>query len=187
MNKMITGVAAVALTSAALPLGLGLLSGGSASASPTPTHAAAVSNQDAVFLKANDQTDLAEITIGKIALQRARHNDTKMMAMMTIKQHTAALAAVRKLAKNYSVTLPAQPNPTQRAQAAQLKTVAAGKFDLTYDVDQVSGHLISIAGTSTEIATGKNTAVISFAEYYLPIAEQHLNMALKDLAALEGK
>ena len=80
--------AAVTVSAAGFAMGSGLLIGtwpaGAATvtaAGPTRTAAAA---QDTTWAQATAQTDLAEITIGKIAEQRAQHSDTKMMAQVTI-------------------------------------------------------------------------------------------------------
>jgi putative membrane protein len=183
MKKMVSGVIAVVLTSATVPLGVGVMAAGGATTTTNP----AVSAQDVRWMQGNAQTDLAEITIGKIALKRARYNDTKTMTDVTISDHTKALAKLKTLAKTLNVTLPAAPTATQKAQAAQLKTVAVGKFDRLYDNDQIAGHLLSISKTKTEISVGKDAAVTAFAKYYLPVAQKHLRMARADLAALNEK
>ena len=183
MKKMMPAVVAAVLTSATVPLGFGVTTASAATATRNP----AVSVQDVRWMQGNAQTDLAEIAIGKVALKRALHSDTKMMAAVTISDHTKALAKLKTLAKALNVTLPAAPNATQKAQAAQLMTISAGKFDRLYDDDQVAGHLLSISKTKTEIAVGKDAAVTAFARYYLPTAQKHLRMARADLAALNKK
>ena len=183
MKKMTPAVVAVVLTAATVPLGWGVTTASAVTATRNP----AVSVQDVRWMQGNAQTDLAEIAIGKIALKKALHNDTKMMADVTISDHTKALAKLKTLAKTLNVNLPAAPNATQKAQAAQLKTIAAGKFDRLYDNDQVAGHLLSISQTKTEISVGEDAAVTAFAKYYLPIAQKHLRMARADLETLNKK
>jgi predicted outer membrane protein len=67
----------------------------------------------------------------------------------------------------------------QLTQAAALKKLSGMGFNKTYDLDQIQGHKLSISQTGTEIAKGDNGKVVSFAGYYLPIAEMHLKMAQK--------
>jgi putative membrane protein len=180
MKKIKLGAAAAALASVSLPLGLGAATAGAAAAPRNP----AVSAQDVRWMQGNAATDLAEITVGKIALHRARLSDTRMMATVTISDHTAALAKLEKLAKTLRVTLPARPNVAQQAQAVELKTLPSAEFDMTYDAFQIGGHIISIDKTRTEISVGKDAAVTGFAKYYLPVAQKHLAMAEADFAAL---
>jgi putative membrane protein len=178
MKKLMTGVTAAVLTS--VSLGQGVVSAGAAPA----IEAVVASAQDVQFLQGNARTDLAEITIGKLALLKAQHADTKMMAKGTISDHTKALAKLKAVAKTLDVALPSSPGTVQKAAAAKLMAVPAAQFDKTYDNIQITGHVESIAHTKTEIVVGKDAAVIAFAKYYLPVAEKHLRMARADLAAL---
>ena len=183
-------LAAIVLTGG-VTLGSGLLMGtGSAGAatvtSASHAHVAAAAASDTSWARATAQTDLAEITIGKIALARAQQSGTKMMAQVTISDHTKALASLKTVAAQAGITLPAAPSATQQAQAAQLKSVASGQFDATYDSIQIKGHELSISATRTEIASGSSTAVKGNAQAYLPVAEKHLQMAESDYSSLTG-
>jgi putative membrane protein len=148
-------------TGAAALMAAGVLAGGTGMLTAVSAQAAAVSAQDVTWAMSNAQTDLAEITIGGIAEQRALQPDTKMMAEVTMSDH-------------------------EKAQAAQLRTVPSAQFDATYDSFQIAGHEQSISQTQTEIANGSNAAVKNFASSYLPVAEKHLQMAEADSAALSG-
>jgi putative membrane protein len=187
--RAVTTAAAVSVTS--LVLGTGLLAGSpAASAATTGTAAATVgsaaSAQDTTWAQSNAQTDLAEIAIGQIAESRALHAATKSMAQVTMSDHEKALTELKAVASQEGITLPAAPNATQQAQAAELKSVPASEFDATYDSTQIKGHELSIGQTNTEIADGSSTAVKKFASVYLPVAEKHLKMAEMDYTALTG-
>jgi putative membrane protein len=194
--KSLNRAATAAMVSAAgLAVGSGLLLGAVPAGAATVTstgqaHAqartATASAQDTSWAQATAQTDLAEIAIGQLAQQRASHSATKMMAQVTISDHTKALASLKSVASQAGITLPSAPSATQQAQAAKLKTVASGQFDATYDSIQIQGHELSISQTRTELAGGSSTAVMNNATAYLPVAEKHLQMAESDYAALGG-
>jgi putative membrane protein len=183
---------ATAACVAGAAIGAGLLLGttpaGAATVTPVDSAriAAVAAAQDVSWAQATAQTDLAEITIGQIAEQRAQYSATKMMAQVTISDHTKALVSLKAVAAQEGITLPTAPNATQQAQAAQLKAVAASGFDATYDSIQIQGHELSISQTRAEIADGSSAAVKDNAETYLPVAEKHLQMAESDYAALGG-
>ena len=158
--------------------GLGLAP--SAEATSTP------SQQDQTFMIKNAQTDLAEITIGNIALSRATAADARTLAQTTVSDHQAALAKLQAIAGTAGVELPAEPNAAQQADAAKLKAVDADMFDLTYAQVQVAGHNLSIADTNTELAGGNDPAVLQYAKGYLPVAQMHLMMAQDLLTSLGG-
>jgi putative membrane protein len=184
--------AAATVSAAGFALGSGLLMGTLPAGASTVTaagqagQAAAASSQDTTWAQATAQTDLAEITIGKLAEQRAQHSDTKMMAQTTISDHTKNLSQLKQIASQSGITLPTAPNATQQSQAAQLKSVASGQFDATYDAIQIKGHELSISQTRTELASGSSSAVKGNAQTYLPVAEKHLQMAESDYSALGG-
>ncbi|MCW2525964.1 MAG: hypothetical protein JWM76_824 [Pseudonocardiales bacterium] len=151
-----------------------------------PAGEAAPSAQDSAFMMSNEQVNLAEIAIGNLALQRATSNSARALATMTISDHQAAQTKLMALAASENVTLPTAPNAQQQAQAATLTSVSAASFDLTYLQIQVSGHQTSIAATNTEIASGTDAAVVTYAKGYLPVAQMHLTMAQTGVVALGG-
>jgi putative membrane protein len=184
--------AAVTVSAAGFALGSGLLMGTWPAGASTVTaagqaqRAAAASSQDTAWTQATAQTDLAEIAIGQLAQQRAQHSATKMMAQVTISDHTKNLNQLKQIASQAGITLPTAPNATQQSQAAQLKSVPSSQFDATYDSIQIKGHELSISQTRTEIASGSSSAVKGNAQTYLPVAEKHLQMAESDYSALGG-
>ncbi len=151
-----------------------------------PAANAAPTASDKAFAMANEQVNLAEITIGSIALQRSHSVTVRALATKTISDHEAAMAKLKTLATSQSITLPSAPNAVQQGQAATLKSVSASTFDLTYSQFQVAGHKISIAGTKTEISGGSDSSVVKYAKYYLPVAQMHLTMAQDAVSTLAG-
>ncbi len=147
--------------------------------------ASAEPNQrDTAFLMANAQTNLAEITIGQLAEQRAQYPSTKELAAKTMSDHQAAMTKLMAVAKTLNVTLPTMPNAEQQAAAAKLRTIDTSAFDATYDQIQVQGHQASIADTNTELSAGSDQSLKAYAQFYLPVATMHLSMAQADLAAV---
>ena len=176
-----------AVSVAGLTLGASLLGGlPAASAATVRTAAGTASAQDTTWAQSNAQTDLAEITLGQLAEQRAQHAATKSLAQMTMSDHQKALSQLKTVASQAGITLPTAPNASQQAQAAQLKSTPASQFDTTYDSIQVQGHKLSISQTDTEIADGSSTAVKNFARTYLPVAQKHLQMAESGYSQLSG-
>lgn len=156
----------------------------SAQVALAPTSLAAANPTDQSFATKNEQTNLAEITIGQLALQRATSTAVKDLATKTIADHKSAQSKLQTLAKSLNISLPTAPNAQQQSQAAQLKSVSSTDFDSTYLQIQLAGHQLSIADTNTEITGGSDTGIVSYAKGYLPVAQMHLNMTQQDLAAL---
>jgi len=173
VRRIVGGLAAVAIAAA--------LTVSSASVA-----VAAHSSQDTSYIASNGQTNLAEITIGELALQRAQNDATRDLAQMTLTDHQAALAKLQAVAAQLGVPVPTEPSPEQKKNAETLQAVDDASFDLTYAQIQVAGHQQSIAGTNQEITAGSDPAVIDYAKGYLPVATMHLEMAQDALAASGG-
>lgn len=171
-RRIAGGIAALAVAGAAV-----LGAAGSA--------AADTNDQDATFITANAQTNLAEITLGQLALDRAQYDSTRELAQMTLTDHQAALAKLQGVAADLGVTLPDAPNAEQQSQAALLQSVDTADFDAAYAQIQVAGHQKSIASTNAELSGGSDASVLAYAEGYLPVATHHLEMA-QDVVAEVG-
>lgn len=152
----------------------------------TASAATAPTSTDTTFMKTNEQTNLAEIAVGKLAMSHSSSSAVKQLAQKTMSDHEVAQAKLKTVAASLQVTLPTAPNATQQAQATQLKGMSGPSFDQLYLRDQVAGHQLSISATNTEISTGSNAAVLSYAKGYLPVAQMHLKMAQADLASSSG-
>ena len=148
--------------------------------------AAAPSSQDVTFMKANEQTNLAEITVGTIAMSKAQDQQTRDLASTTVSDHKAAQAKLMALAASLGVTLPTAPNQMQQQAAAKLQADSASAFDLDYATIQVTGHQLSISDTNAEISSGSDGSVVGYAQYYLPVATMHLKMSQDLVATLTG-
>jgi putative membrane protein len=171
MKKFIAGAVMAGLSVS----GLGLAATGAADAAATMKPSA----QDVTWMRANAQTDLAEISLGTLVASKSTNAGTLSLAKVTKSQHKAALAKLTAIATDLHITLPTSPNVTQLKQAGELKKLSGLTFDKTYDADQIAGHLLSITQTKSEIKKGSDSKVVGFAKYYLPVAEMHLKMAQK--------
>ncbi len=165
----------------------GLAVGGATAATAAPaTSAHGLNAADQAFMKANEQTNLAEMALGKIALKRATGPNARALAHRTIADHVKAQAKLKQVAKQDGVTLPTKPNATQLAAAQKLSKVNP-HVALNYFTIQVAGHKLSVHQTKSELKKGSKPNVLAYAKYYLPVAEMHNHMAKADLAQLKSE
>jgi putative membrane protein len=157
----------------------GLAVGAAVATSPADAAPAKPSKADVSFLRSNEQVNLAEISLGTIAVKRSSGKYALDLAKQTIGDHKKARKANEAVAKATDITLPTSPNSMQLATAASLDGVRAVAHH--YFAEQIKGHRLSIAQTKAEIANGTSPAVVKYAKYYLPVAEMHLAMSLRDL------
>ena len=110
-----------------------------------PAAAAPVSAQDAAFLKMSAAADLAEISLGKVALVQGHTAETKRFAAKVIADHTKALKDARTVGKALDITLPTAPLPAMKAVAKAVSAHTGLSFDLAYLKAEKTGHLQNIA------------------------------------------
>jgi len=166
-------MAAVSLLGSAVLATAGV---GIAAAQPGGLGGGQLSQQDQTFMTQNAQTDLAEITVGQLAAQRATTAPIRQAAQTIASDHQQVLSKLQDLARNLHVTLPNSPDATQQQLAQQLNATSGTAFDQAYLQGMIQGHQTSINQTQQEIQSGSDPQVIDFAKSYLPGAQKHLQM-----------
>jgi putative membrane protein len=149
---------------------------GVAAAQPGGPGGGQLSQQDQTFMSQNAQTDLAEISAGQLAAQRATNSQLRQDVQTIASDHQQALSKLQDLARNLHVTLPNSPDPAQQQQAQQLQATSGAAFDQAFIQAMIQGHQTSINQTQQEIQSGSNPQVVDFAKTYLPSAQKHLQM-----------
>jgi putative membrane protein len=139
--------------------------------------AQAPSEQDTTFMKAQQETNLAEISLGKVVMERAASADVRTLAGELVKGHEAVMQENMALSQRLGIEMPQAPNAKQQAMAEHVKSLSGAAFDKAYVDGQVEGHTTSVAAAEKEIATGAHPDVKAFATGYLPKAQNHLRMA----------
>lgn len=152
-------------------------SGAVATPSGAPSAPVAPSTQDRSYLADAAQTNIAELKMAAVALQRSDTAAVRNVATTITRDHSQAQTELAKVAAPLGFPLPTQPNPAQRTQLAQLKVVPSEDFDTTYLQMQVNDHTVAIAATQTEVANGTNQAVVDYAKTSIPMLQKHLRMA----------
>lgn len=139
--------------------------------------APAPSEQDQTFMKGQQETNLAEVSLGKVVMERAVSADVRNLAAELVKGHEAVMQENMALSQRLGIELPQAPNAKQQAMAEQVKSLSGAEFDKAYVDGQVEGHTTSVASAEKEIASGTHPDVKAFATGYLPKAQGHLRMA----------
>lgn len=160
MRKALFVLAAMALA----------VAGGGAARAQTDT----ISDQDKTFLKGQQETNLAEVSLGKVAMERATSDTVRELATMLVADHQQVLERNRVLSSKLGLPIPEQPSAEQQATAEKIKSQTGAAFDAAYVAAQVEGHTKSVSKAQQEIASGSHPEVKAFATEYVPKAQMHL-------------
>lgn len=145
---------------------------------------AAVSEQDKAFLKGQQETNLLEVSLGKIVIERATSEKVRALAEKLVADHQQVSELNRALQTKLGLDIPEQPSAEQQATAEKIKSQTGAAFDAAFVTAQVEGHTKSVASAQKEISTGSHPDVKAFATEYLPKARMHLEHSTMTQAEL---
>ena len=133
-----------------------------------------ISDQDKTFLKGQQETNIAEVALGKVAMERATSEKVRSLASTLVTEHQQVMELNRALSTKLGLPVPEQPSAELLATAEKVKAQTGAAFDAAYVAAQVEGHTKSVSKAQEEIASGSHPEVKAFATDYLPKAQMHL-------------
>jgi putative membrane protein len=118
---------------------------------------------------------MAEVEMGKLALEKATNTKLKDFASMMVNDHGKANAELKTIAEGKNMMLPTALDQEHTSKMEELKTKSGADFDKAYAEAMVEGH----EKTLDLMEDGKNLAdaqLKAFAEKTGPVVKQHLDL-----------
>lgn len=163
------------------------VSGGMASGSSAPASAPATdlnaftatfaTMPDPTFLMTAASSNLLEIQMGKLAVQKSADADVKKFGQMMVDHHTKATQELKTVASPLGVTLPQTMMPVHQAMADKLMSKTGKDFDEAYMDAMETAHKMDVAMFEVKSNGAQTPAVKSFATKTLPMLRSHHSMA----------
>jgi putative membrane protein len=138
---------------------------------------AAVSGPDDAFASEAAYGGLAEVQMGQLALQKAASPQVKQFAQRMVTDHTQANRDLMSLSKSENLNLPKQMDAQHKHEMDRLSAMSGNAFDTAYMQHMVQDHRETVADFQKQAQSGSDPALKAFAQKYLPIIQQHLQMA----------
>ena len=132
---------------------------------------------DKSFAMKAAQGGLAEVQDGQLAARKGGSPQVKQFGQRMVTDHTQANDELQQIAQQENLTLPTKPGTTQLAENRRLSGLTGGAFDSEYASYETRDHQQDVAEFRREAQSGKHPALKAFAQKYLPILRQHLQMA----------
>jgi len=104
------------------------------------TTADLVSSSDKAFVSDLTIANMAEVELGRLALDHSKNAEVKKFAQMMVDDHTSAGEKLGAVASQYNIDKPAQLDDTHRALRNKLETLQGAEFDREYMGAMVDGH-----------------------------------------------
>jgi len=138
--------------------------------------------QDDVFVQAVAADVLAEIELARLAAQRAARPEVREFAQTLAAEQSRAYEDLKALAAQKKFTLPSEPRPEQKAQVAQLESLAGAALDDAYLTAVAASRTRSLALFDKAAGAWGDPDVKTWAARLLPTLKQRLARA-RELSA----
>src|SRR5262245_29021841 len=153
----------------------------SSGAKPAPTKptqsATHTASGDHAFAMKAAQANMAEVELGKIAVDKAMKDDVKKFGQMMIDDHGKALDELKSVAQSKNITLPTTVDAEHKKLSDKLSKLSGAEFDRAYMQAMVDGHRKVAADLRKESQSGTESELKSWATKTLPTVEAHLKQA----------
>jgi putative membrane protein len=119
---------------------------------------------------------LAEVQLGKMAVEHAASPDVKQFGQRMIEDHGRANQELMALLSQKGISVPTALDAKHQKEADRLAKLQGAAFDRAYIKHMVKDHEQDVKLFSTEAKNGKDPELKRFAAQTLPTLEAHLNM-----------
>jgi putative membrane protein len=132
---------------------------------------------DRTFADDLARTNIAEISLGKLAQQKGTVAAVKDFGARMVRDHTELNNELTTWAKNNHVVLPTTMSAADTAEQQKLESMSGKDFDNAYMETMLSDHQHDIVKVQREAERVTNSQVKQLASRTLPVLEDHVRMA----------
>jgi putative membrane protein len=143
--------------------------------------------KDEGFLKDAAAGNMAEVALGKLALEKSSNNDVKTFAQRMIDDHTKMEGDVEAVAKANGVNLPDSPDKGAKKEMAKLQALSGADFDKAYMAFMVKDHKKDLSAFKSEASSTQNGGVRDLATNGAKTIQSHLEEAESVNSKVSGK
>ncbi len=139
--------------------------------------AAPVFAADEAFVMKVAKGGMAEVELGKLAVEKASSGAVKQFGQRMVDDHSKANEELKALAQSKNISLSPEIGPDEKALRDRLMKLSGAAFDQAYMKAMVSDHVKDVNEFRIESKSGKDPDVKAWAAKTLPTLEEHLKMA----------
>jgi putative membrane protein len=136
------------------------------------------SKTDMEFVRKAAMSDMAEIQMGQIALERASHADVKAFAQRMVDDHTKSSQELMQIVQSKNMTLPTEPDRKMQQMAERMRRMSGNEFDRHYMDHMVGDHKKAVELFERQSERGTDPELKAFAARTLPTLREHHRMSV---------
>ena len=138
---------------------------------------AQISPVDKAFATKAAEGGHGEVALGQLATANAGTPQIREFGQRMVTDHSQANQALEEIGRRQDLNLPVSADPFDLGTEQRLREMKGQAFDTAYMRDIVQDHQQDIDDVKHEARDGQDPALRAFAEKYLPVLQQHLQMA----------
>jgi putative membrane protein len=136
-----------------------------------------VPSADEQFLKDAAAGGMMEVELGKVAADKAVNDQVKAFGRQMQQDHGKANDELKTLAANKGVQIPTALTGKHKRTVDRLSKLSNAEFDRQYMRTMIDDHKEDLKAFQREADKGKDPDVKQFASKYVPMIQNHLEMA----------
>ena len=133
-----------------------------------------MSGADKEFVIKAGQGGIAEVSMGRMAMEKASHADVKAFGQRLVTDHGMANQELATLATIKGLALGTEPGKEQKEAAEHLSKVSADDFDRMFVKHMVEDHDADVKAFENASRTAQDADLRAFAAKTLPTLQDHL-------------
>jgi len=145
-----------------------------------------VTGGDLAFMNDAGPGGVAEVELGRLALERAASAEVKQFARQMIEDHSKAGEKLKELAQQKKVTLSPEILPQAKQTKETLARLSGGDFDRGYVKAMVEMHERDVAAFDAVAKNAVDADVKAFAAETVPTLKHHLQMIREMAKRMDG-
>lgn len=146
----------------------------------------ALADDSSRFIKKAAASNIAEVELAELAMERAQSKQVKKLAQHIKQDHARANAALKSVADQKGVPLPDETDADHKQEKRRLAKLEGSEFDRAYIEAMVKEHRQDIKQFEKQ-TRGGDDQLKQFAEQTLPKLRQHLTHAREIQKKLQAK
>ena len=165
--------------------GTGAAASGATTSSAKVASGSSLPRSERRFIEKAAQGGNQEVEMSKLAMDKAQNAQVKAFAKRLVDDHTAANAALMKIATAKGVSPPATVDGGHQRKMDRMAKKSGADFDREYMDDMVDHHQKDVRDFRSMAKSAKDPDLKAFAAKTLPTLEEHLQMAKTTEAAVK--
>ena len=144
---------------------------------PRATSAADLSGKEKSFIKDTASGGLAEVQLGRLAVQKASSPEVKQFAQRMVDDHSKANDQLVTLARQKNIDVPTEVKGKHASELKRLSNLSGAEFDREYMRVMLDDHKKHVDEFRKVAKEARDPDVKLFASQTLPALEEHLTQA----------